>query len=253
MEWSDIGYVLQAKKYGETSALVSILTREHGRSTGLLKGAFSKSKRGLIEPGCQLNVKWSARLSGQLGQWQLEQLSNPIARLFDSHIALLCLRAFAELCHKALPEGELHSALYDKFDRLSHASFTDILTEYVIFEVALLRELGFRLVLDSCAATGKKEDLAYISPKSGQSVSKNAGKPYESKLFHLPELLKNGHVTTDIPQIVQALTVTGYFLRKHVWPDEKGWHAMPESRNQLFHHLSRQAQSARDQKEKDAA
>ena len=253
MEWSDVGYVLQAKKFGESSALVSILTKNHGRCSGLVKRAFSKSKRGMIEPGCYLNVKWSARLSGQLGQWQLEQLSNSVARLFDDRIGLLCIRSLADLCLRALPEGESHEALHTKFSLLMNAASNDILHEYALFEVALLKDLGFRLVLDRCAATGEKDELIYISPKSGQSVSKAAGKPYESKLFPLPDFLKNGHLSPDIKQIVQALTVTGYFLTKHVWPEQKGWHAMPESRDRLFQHLTRQLQSADDHKEKDAA
>jgi DNA repair protein RecO (recombination protein O) len=34
----------------------------------------------------------------------------------------------------------------------------------------MLEELGFGLDLKECAATGVKEDLIYVSPKSGRSL-----------------------------------------------------------------------------------
>ena len=46
------------------------------------------------------------------------------------------------------------------------------------FELMLLDELGVGLDLDACAATGSRDDLAYVSPKSGRAVSRAAGLPY---------------------------------------------------------------------------
>ena len=43
------------------------------------------------------------------------------------------------------------------------------------FEVLLLDELGFGLDLDSCAATGRRDELVYVSPKSGLAVCRDAG------------------------------------------------------------------------------
>ena len=47
----------------------------------------------------------------------------------------------------------------------------------------LLADLGFGLDLSSCAATGTRENLAYVSPRSGRAVSAEAGKPYLDRLF----------------------------------------------------------------------
>ncbi len=35
-------------------------------------------------------------------------------------------------------------------------------------EVAMLAELGFGLDLDRCAATGTRDDLVYVSPRTGR-------------------------------------------------------------------------------------
>ena len=39
MDWTDDGIVLSAKKHGETSAIVTLLTPGHGRHLGLVRGA----------------------------------------------------------------------------------------------------------------------------------------------------------------------------------------------------------------------
>ena len=57
------------------------------------------------------------------------------------------------------------------------------------FELLLLDELGFGLDLESCAATGSRDDLVYVSPKSGRAVSRAAGEPYRDRLLPLPGFL----------------------------------------------------------------
>ena len=34
MEWTDDGIVLGTRRHGETSAIVEVMTRDHGRSAG---------------------------------------------------------------------------------------------------------------------------------------------------------------------------------------------------------------------------
>ncbi len=48
----------------------------------------------------------------------------------------------------------------------------------VRWEMGLLDELGFGLDLETCAATGLRENLNYVSPRSGKAVSEEAGRPY---------------------------------------------------------------------------
>ncbi len=60
---------------------------------------------------------------------------------------------------------------------------------YVAWECDLLAGLGFGLDLACCAATGATDDLAYVSPRSGRAVSRDAGRPYHDKLLPLPDFL----------------------------------------------------------------
>ncbi len=68
-------------------------------------------------------------------------------------------------------------------------------------------------MIASCAATGGVEDLAYVSPKSGQAVSAAAGAPYAGRLLPLPAfLLAGGEASWDA--VRDALRLTGFFLER---------------------------------------
>ena len=59
----------------------------------------------------------------------------------------------------------------------------------MLWELALLRDMGYGLDLGSCAATGSVEELVYVSPRSGRAVSRAAGAPYLDQLLPLPAFL----------------------------------------------------------------
>ena len=45
MEWRDTGFVLAARRHGESSLIVELLTHEHGRHAGLVRGGQSPRRR----------------------------------------------------------------------------------------------------------------------------------------------------------------------------------------------------------------
>jgi DNA repair protein RecO (recombination protein O) len=93
----------------------------------------------------------------------------------------------------------------------------------------LLDELGFGLDLERCAATGARDDLIYVSPRSGRAVSRAAGEPYAEKLLPLPAfLLAPERERTDLAELTGAFLLTGHFLERHVF-DLRG-QGLPEVR-----------------------
>src|SRR4051812_9165690 len=51
MEWTDDGIVLGVRRHGESSAIVELLTRGHGRHLGLVRGGAGSRMRPLLQPG----------------------------------------------------------------------------------------------------------------------------------------------------------------------------------------------------------
>src|SRR5438445_12981545 len=69
MEWTDEGIVLGVRRHGETSAIVELLTRSHGRHLGLVRGGAGSRMRPLLQPGNSVRAVWRARLDEHLGYY----------------------------------------------------------------------------------------------------------------------------------------------------------------------------------------
>jgi DNA repair protein RecO (recombination protein O) len=232
MDWSDRGIVLSARRHGETSLIVQLLTEQHGRHAGLVRGGASSRARGLYQPGNLLAVHWRARLAEHLGNYVCEMITSSAATLLDNGGKLAGLSAACALAEAALPEREPHDDIFASFAALIAAleAAGDWAEHYVRFELGLLGSLGFGLDLGSCAATGANDDLAYVSPKTGRAVSLSAGEAWRDKLLPLPPFLL-AEVAPAPGEIAQGLTLTGYFLERHVFePQGKG---LPAARVRL--------------------
>jgi DNA repair protein RecO (recombination protein O) len=49
MDWQDQGFVLAARRHGESDAILTVLTREHGRHLGIVKGGTGRRQRAAVE------------------------------------------------------------------------------------------------------------------------------------------------------------------------------------------------------------
>lgn len=216
MEWDDDAVVLAVRRHGETGAVASLLTRTHGRHAGLVHGGQGKTNRPILQPGNAVRAKWNARLSEQLGNYRLELLHAHAAAFLDDAARLAALGSACALVEAALPERQPHPACHAALAALLHALEAESWPSvYVHFELALLRDLGFGLDLTACAATGQTHDLAWVSPKTGRAVSREAGEPYRDKLFALPVFLVEGG-EGGASAIREGLEMTGFFLQRHV-------------------------------------
>src|SRR5436305_8810367 len=72
MEWTDDGIVLGVRRHGESSAIVELLTRGHGRHLGLVRGGSASRMRPVLQPGNSVRAVWRARLDEHLGTYAVE-------------------------------------------------------------------------------------------------------------------------------------------------------------------------------------
>jgi DNA repair protein RecO (recombination protein O) len=243
MRWADEAIMLAGRPHGETSVIAEMFTREHGRTLGLVKGGRSRRIRPLLQIGNVLKVEWRARLDDQLGVYTVELARASSSAVWDDAGALCALTALAALL-QVLPERDPHPRLYDASTHyLEQAASPQFAAELARFELLLLDELGFGLELKSCVATGSTDELIYVSPKSGQAVSAEAGEPYKHRLLPLPRFLSEP-MSRKAPEpepedIAAAFRLTGHFLEKCVF--EPSGRPMPRARSEFvrrFEHLA---------------
>ena len=183
-------------------------------------------------------MTWRARLADHLGGYNVELMEAHGARALDDPRALAAIGTLAEFV-KLLPERDPHPELYaTTLHVLRSFAEPDIWPALLVYwEFQLLQELGFGLDLTSCAATGETEDLAYVSPKSGRAVSREAGAPYAARMLALPRFLVDGDAPFEASEIVAGFALTGFFLERDVLAP----HGLkvPEARNRLLDLLRR--------------
>jgi DNA repair protein RecO (recombination protein O) len=238
MDWSDEGIFLSGRPLGESSLIAEILTLEHGRHLGLVRGGRSRRIRPTLQPGNMVRVTWRARLSEHLGGFNVELMEANGARVLDDPRALAAIGTLGELV-KLLPERDPHPELYaTTLHVLRSFGEPDIWpTLLVYWEYQLLQELGFGLDLSVCAATGVLEDLIYVSPRSGRAVSREAGAPYSEKLLALPGFLLDETAPLRETDIAAGFALTGFFLERDVL--EPHGMKLPSARERLLDLLSR--------------
>jgi DNA repair protein RecO (recombination protein O) len=218
MEWADEGIVLGVRRHGESSAIVELLTRGHGRHLGLVRGGAGSRMRPLLQPGNSVTAIWRARLDGHLGTFTIEATRMRAATLLSAPHAAYGVTHLAALV-RLLPERDPHAEIYDRllglldeFDEPAIAA-----AHLVRFELAMLGELGVGLDLSVCVASGVRSDLVYVSPKSGGAVSREAGAPWRDKLLPLPAFLTeandDGYTGRDL---ADGFALTGRFLTRNV-------------------------------------
>jgi DNA repair protein RecO (recombination protein O) len=217
MHWTDDGIVLGVKRHGETSGILELMTRAHGRHLGLVRGGFSARLKPVLQLGNSLSASWRARLDEHLGTYTVEPLALRAANFFASPHAVYGVTHLAALM-RLLPERDPHAALHDALiailDRLDDAGAAAPLV--VRFELQLLAELGFGLDLATCAATGASDELDYVSPKSGRAVSRAAGLPYADRMLRLPAFLRETDARPVGRDLADGFALTGFFLTRHV-------------------------------------
>src|SRR5215475_6583352 len=190
VQWADIGVVLGARRHGETSAVVELMTREHGRHLGLVRGGSGPRLKPVLQTGNLVSATWRARLDENLGYYVVEAMDLRAASYLWVAHALYGLHHLAALC-RLLPERDPHQPVFDLLEHTIAGLGSPLPAAALVayFELQLLAELGFGLDLESCAATGATADLIYVSPKSGRAVSRQAGEPWRDKLLALPAFL----------------------------------------------------------------
>lgn len=240
MEWRGTGILLAVRRHGESSAIIEVFTPDQGRHAGVVRGGTSRKIAPILQPGAQLDVAWRARLEDHIGSFTVEPIRSRADVAMADRLSLAGLNTVTALLSFCLPEREPHAPLYTRTEQL-----LDILGQpdiwplaYLRWEVALLEEMGHGLDLSACAVTGSRDDLVYVSPKTGRAVSRNGAGDWADRLLPLPDVLRGVGPAPDA-EIIQGFATTGHFLRNHLAAN-LGNRPLPEARDRFVEAFKRQ-------------
>lgn len=188
---NDPAYVLHTRPWKETSLVLDLLTRSHGRILAVAKGARRPASQlrpvlMLFQP---LLVTWGGR--SEVRTIHAVEWVGGVPQL--SGVALMCGFYLNELLVRGLAREDPHEGVFDAYaatvrDLAVTAFHTGILRR---FEAALLADLGYGLQLDTDATTGDTllgERCYRYLPERG-AVPLDEGEPPDGATVHGKTLL----------------------------------------------------------------
>jgi len=205
------------RPHGEHGAIVRALTPADGLLPGFVRGGRSRRLRPVLIPGNVVQAEYRARTDDQLAQLSVE-LVRSRAPMMGEALPAAAIEWATALAAAALPEGQAYPRLYAALDGLLGAVEAAPAAKgwgaaLVRYELLMLGELGFGLDLSECAATGARNDLAFVSPRSGRAVSVEGADGYSDRLLPLPAFLVHGG-SGDWRAILDGLRLTRHFIAR---------------------------------------
>lgn len=216
MKFTDEGYIINLRKHGERSLILTVLTREHGKATGYVKNGLSRKNLSTFQLGNKIKLEAYARVDENMLIFQPELITPAAVNFMSDEGRLQALSSFCALSNICMPELQPLEDFYTRVDVFFNLISEDNwVTNYICFEFCLLDFLGIGLDLSECAVSGTTQNLAYISPKSGRAVCAEVGEPYKDKLYKFPYFIFRPETEPTAAELKDALAMTGFFLNKN--------------------------------------
>lgn len=216
--------VCAVRAHGEHGAILRALTRDAGLVAGYVRGGRSRRVRPILVPGNLVALELRARTEDQLAGATAELLTSR-APLLAEPLPAAAIDWVTSVTAAILPESQPYPVLYTALSAVldaieAAASARQWAAALARYELLLLAELGFGLDLTECAATGGREDLAYVSPRTGRAVSTEGAIGHEHRLLPLPVFLAQGG-EAGWDDILAGLALTGRFVEQSLLTERR--------------------------------
>lgn len=220
MKFNDQGIIINSKDYGENSAVLKILSEDHGICKAFVRQAKSKRLKAILQIGNIVSFSYSTRLEENLGSFSHIDLIVGNSTFMFNSLKLNCVQSIFSMIDELFLERDSCPILFNSVSEFlfeinnSSQKITDIIAKYIKLELLILQILGYGIDLSSCVVTNSDIDLKFVSPKSARAVCFEAGKAYQDKLLKLPEFIINDDANFAEENLIDGLKLSGYFLEK---------------------------------------
>jgi DNA repair protein RecO (recombination protein O) len=172
-----LAFVLHARSYGESDRIVTLLTEEHGKVSGIAKGAKNSRHRfgGTLEPFLLIRAVFRQRSASDLVfllRCELVRALRTFTRDLDRFAAGSYLLELVDRMVLGRESGrDVYRLVHDGLSLLDDGASCDPLLR--AFELHLLAASGYAPALDRCVACGLTADgsrALYLSAERGGLV-----------------------------------------------------------------------------------
>ena len=211
-------FVLHSHDWSESSLILDLFTREHGRVVAVAKGAKRpySQLRPVLMPFQRLTVTFGAKRSEDAEVWLLRQAEWAGGPAWPGGSALLPGFYLNELLMRLMVRHDPHSDLFDAYAQALQAMGDPTLLQAALraFELILLRQLGYLPDLSAQTVDGGRvaPGRSYeLHPDLGVAQARWAGEPGAGPvvldgavLVAMEQALSSGHQPSPVPALMAA-------------------------------------------------
>ena len=152
MNWDDTGFLIYKNRYNENSLISEFYTKNHGKISGIVFGGTSKKIKNYLQVGNQLYLNYNSKSENRLGYFKLEiqKVYSPI--YFENSQKLSCINSVMNLIRILTADSQSNIKIFDMIEKFYLILLSDKwLKDYILWELDLLKILGFDLELNNLA------------------------------------------------------------------------------------------------------
>ena len=217
MNWQDKGFLLSSNKYNENSSIVEFFTKDHGKISGILFGSTSKKIKSYLLIGNKFHLNYSSKNENSTGSFKVEIDKVNTALYLDNKLKLSCIIYSIQIIKILTVENQSNIKIFELIENL-YKILDDVnwLKRFVIWELDFFKLIGYEIsFLDHVEKVTKNNKTFYVSKNDNSKI--------------IPNFLVNNHDSVQNNQeIVNALSITGDFLKKSILNDND--YSLPNSR-----------------------
>ena len=217
MNWQDKGFLLSSNKYNENSSIVEFFTKDHGKISGILFGSTSKKIKSYLLIGNKFHLNYSSKNENSTGSFKVEIDKVNTALHLDNKLKLSCIIYSIQIIKILTVENQSNIKIFELIENLYKILDDDNwLKRFVIWELDFFKLIGYEIsFLDYAEKVTKNNKTFYVSKNDNSKI--------------IPNFLVNNHDSVQNNQeIVNALSITGDFLKKSILNDND--YSLPNSR-----------------------
>ena len=217
MNWQDKGFLLSSNKYNENSSIVEFFTKDHGKISGILFGSTSKKIKSYLLIGNKFHLNYSSKNENSTGSFKVEIDKVNTALYLDNKLKLSCIIYSIQIIKILTVENQSNIKIFELIENL-YKILDDYnwLKKFVIWELDFFKLIGYEIsFLDYAEKVTKNNKIFYVSKNDNSKIIPNF-------------LVNNDDLVQNNQEIVDALSITGDFLKKSILNDND--YSLPNSR-----------------------
>ena len=144
MNWEGEGYLLSKRKFRENANIINVFTSKKGKVSGIVYGGNSRKIRNYLQISNKLFIFHNSKNDNKPGYFKAELVKAISPIYFNDKERTSALISLCSLLNILLPESQPYKEIYESYEKLLNSiNLDNWIILYILFEINLIKELGF--------------------------------------------------------------------------------------------------------------